>query len=87
MTPDEALRQARSVPLHALIITPHAATQMRARRVRAPDICRALWTAKVAVPQEVPTKWRFEGGVDAEGDDLIVVAAFEDRVVIVSVFA
>lgn len=85
--PEEALQRARVVPSHALVITWHARQQMRARKVRAADICRALATAKTVIAQEAPTKWRFEGGVDADGDDLIVVASFENGVVIVSVFA
>lgn len=87
VTSDEALRQARHVPTHALMLTKHAEIQMCARRVQASDICRALATAKAAVAQETPRKWRFEGGTDIEGDGLIVVASFEGNgVVIVSVF-
>lgn len=68
------------------MLTVHARQQMRARRVRAADICRALATATRAVPQDSPRKWRFEGGTDVDGDDLIVVASFENGVVVVSVF-
>lgn len=88
MTAEEALTRARSVPPFSIILTTHAQAQMKVRRVQARDIIRALGTATSAIAQNKPTKWRFEGGIDIDGDDLIVVASFEDNgVVIVSVFA
>lgn len=85
MTPDEALIQARKVPPHAINFSEHARKRRVERRANAADVCSALSTAKVAIAQ-VDGAWRFEGGVDLDGDDLIVVAVFRHDLLVVSIF-
>ena len=76
MSPEEALKSVRDAALHgALEYTTHARQQMELRNARREDVKAALRSTSVARPDPPPeAKWRFEGGKDVDGEDLMVVA-------------
>lgn len=87
MTPDEALKEAiRAGEFAQFEISRHAFERMKQRRVTRWDICLALRSSKVAVPQDQPRKWRIEGGNADDGASLMVVIVFTGRGLVVSVF-
>jgi hypothetical protein len=64
----------------------HALVRMAERTVKRADVRHALLTAKVASWQTDCGCWRVSGGHDLDGDDLVVIAAIEDDLVIITVF-
>ena len=66
-------------------VVPHAKQRMLQRNVRRLDLENALKNAKVCVPASNPENWKVTGP-DADGDDLEVVVAIEDGVVVVTVY-
>jgi hypothetical protein len=47
---------------------------------------RALQTAKSAFYQSENGRWRLEGGIDSDGDELTLIVEFRDGVLVVTLF-
>ena len=91
MTPDEALMLAKvAASQDRLVYTQHAKQErMPARGLLPDDVRRAVMTAARARPDPPSdTKYRFEGGVDVDGDAVVaVVGVFvPDGVRVITVF-
>ncbi len=69
-----------------IVITTHARRRMEERGATERDIRKALLTATAAVPQDDRDNWRVDGGVDIDGDDLMLICDLEDDVVVVTLF-
>lgn len=50
------------------------------------DVREALLTAAAAIRQADRDKWRVEGGVDTDGDDLMLVCDIGVDVIVVTLF-
>jgi hypothetical protein len=68
------------------IVSIHARDRQALRSVQVADIAAALATATSATFQSDRDTWRIDGGLDLDGDELTVIVAFEDGVVVVTVF-
>jgi hypothetical protein len=64
----------------------HAYQRMLERAVTIMDVCSALLSATGVRWQADRETWRVEGGVDLDGDDLVVIVVLEADVVVVTVF-
>ena len=64
----------------------HALVRMAERDIQRADVRHALLTAKVANWQADRVCWRVSGGYDLAGDDLAVIVAIEDDLLIITVF-
>ncbi len=77
MTPTDALRLAREAACTGrLQFTEHALRRMRERGARRLDVSNACATATTATYQGSDV-WRLSGGVDLEGDVLVVIASVD----------
>ena len=76
----------RLARLDRIVITSHAGKRMEERGVTERDIRKALLTATAAVYQDDRETWRVEGGVDIDGDDLMLICDIESDVIVVTVF-
>jgi hypothetical protein len=86
VTPTEALADIRGyATANRIRLTGHASLRMQQRGADFRDVRSALMTATACTAQENGA-WRVEGGVDRDGDDLTVVAALEQGVVVITVF-
>jgi len=86
VTPSEALEEAhRAGATDQFFVTIHARGHRDARNVHRADIREALRTTSSAREQE-EERWRLEGGVDLDGDDLTLIVAFDAGVVVVTAF-
>jgi len=66
-------------------LSDHARKRMKERGVRAGDISKAIWTVQSAKRQESDKNWRLKGGVDTDGDDLMIVIDLDqDPIVLVT---
>jgi len=87
VTPSEVLEAVhRAGATRRFVVSLHARLRLRERRVQVADIACALTSATTAIHQPDADTWRLEGGEDLDGDDLTVVVAFEDGVIVVTVF-
>ena len=86
MTEAEALRTIRGLAgANRVTYTRHARERMRARSVTDGDVLDALGSATQALLQDNGA-WRVAGGVDRDGDALVVVVALEDNLLVITVF-
>ncbi len=86
MTPSEALADIRGFASAGRIVYGfHARQRMRERRVRQVDVQTALVGAVACRFQPEEGTWKATGP-DADGDELTVIVALEDGVVVVTVF-
>jgi hypothetical protein len=69
-----------------IVVTSHANRRLAERGVTPRDLRRALLTATAAVLQDGRDNWRVDGGVDIDGDDLMVICDLEADVIVVTVF-
>lgn len=58
---------------------------MNERGVQKREVIRALANARAAIPTEKPNRWRVTGP-DFDDDDLTVIVAIEDGLLVVTVF-
>jgi hypothetical protein len=87
MSPSEALAAAREAGVTGrFFIVAHALSRQEERSVSRFDLRNALMTAKVARYQPSKDRWRLEGGVDLDEDDLTVVIEIDSGVVVITVF-
>lgn len=85
MTPEEALKSiVRLSATRSVRYTAHAHQRMNQRNVQRADVESALLFPSRCVPAD-PGRWKVTGP-DADGDDLDVVVAIEDSVIVVTVF-
>lgn len=85
MTAAEALRDVRGYAAAGrYVVSQHARMRMQERGVREADLRNALVNARACSPQQ-SGNWRVEGR-DLDGDDLTVVVAIEDGLVVVTLF-
>jgi hypothetical protein len=66
-------------------LTRHARERMFQRSMTRRDIMRALATA-TTLTRLTKTKWRVDGGVDLDGEQLSVLLAFQEPKRIVTIF-
>lgn len=87
-SPEEILRMARTAGQLRRFRTaePHVRQRMAQRGATIKCLARALQTATAATHQAENDRWRLEGGVDSDGDELTLVVALRDGVVIVTLF-
>jgi len=64
----------------------HASERMHSRGATPGDVRAALITARSSRWQADRETWRITGGVDLDGDELVVIVALEADVVVVTVF-
>ena len=79
----EIKRLARS---NRIRITSHARRRMDERGATERDIRKALLTATAAVHQDDRRNWRVDGGMDIDGDDLMLICDIEANVIVVTLF-
>jgi hypothetical protein len=85
VTAAQALEAVRGyAAANRYVISAHAMTRMRQRNVTPGDVHHALCNARTCRAVE-DDKWRVTGP-DRDGDDLDLVVAIEDGVVVVTVF-
>ena len=85
MTAAEALEKVRGfASAGRYVITQHARLRMAQRNVRDGDLRKALVKARSCRAQADGT-WKVDGP-DMDGDDLTVVVAIEDGLVVVTLF-
>ena len=60
--------------------------RMAERGVTRKCIARALQTAKEAFHQRENDRWKLTGGVDVDGDELILIVKFDRGVIVVTLF-
>jgi hypothetical protein len=76
----------RFARLDRIVITSHACRRMEERGATERDIRKALLTATAAIHQEDRDNWRVDGGVDIDGDDLMLICDLEEDVIVVTLF-
>lgn len=87
MTPAEAVAEARRAgTTRRFVVSLHARQRQGPRSVQLGDIAAALASATSASYQADRDTWRIDGGLDLDGDELTVIVAFEDGVVVVTVY-
>jgi hypothetical protein len=75
MSNDGALNRIQHAARFGRVIpSAHARQRMALRGAQAGDVMNAIRTATVAI-HEGETKYRLEGGIDTDGDALVVVVA------------
>lgn len=85
MTKSEALDTIRGLALaNRIVASGHAQARMVQRNVSMRDIRSALARATGVLPQKNGS-WKVDGP-DVDGDDLTVVVAIEDGLIVVTVF-
>lgn len=86
MTPAEALTFASTAArLGRLRYTKHARERMEERGATRNDVVNACVTATVATHQRGDV-WRLSGGVDGDGDVLVIIAGVDpDEVSVITV--
>lgn len=65
---------------------PHVRQRLSERGATIKCLARALQTAKTAMYQQENGRWRLEGGVDTDGDDLTLIIEVRDGVLVVTLF-
>lgn len=86
MTPAEVLREAAlAAKVDQFRVSGHGLKRMAERNVTRRDIRLAMLSAHTADAED-PVKWRLRGGQDDDGEDLDVVVAFADGVIVVTVY-
>ena len=85
MTPVDALEMIHEyAAANRIAVTDHARRRMRERGVTFGDLQHALANASSCSAQESGT-WRADGR-DRDGDELTVVVAIEDGLIVVTLF-
>ena len=85
VTPADALADIRGYASASRIrVVGHAQQRMRQRGVTFQDLRHALTNAATCTPAK-DDRWRVEGP-DAVGDEVTAIVAFEDSVIVVTVF-
>jgi hypothetical protein len=87
-TEDEVLRRAREAGRLRAFRTaePHVRKRLSERGATMKCLCRALQTAKSAFYQTENGRWRLDGGIDTDGDELTLIVEMRDEVLIVTLF-
>ena len=87
MTGPEALRDIQGfVAAGRYRVSAHALERMRKRGVQGRDLLHAIANARTCVAgKDEEERWRV-CGPDTDGDDLDVICALDDGVVIITVF-
>ncbi len=80
----DAVKVLNALRTGTFILSTHARLRMKERRVRFDDIVRCGQTASIALPQEDGC-YKVKG-VDLDGDELTVIAAFDQDTIIVTLF-
>lgn len=88
MKPDEVLTLAAGAARFRRVrLSGHALDQMHERNVQIADVYQSLQTAKEARWQEDHGTWKLVGGLDMDGDELVLAVAIRDHdVKVVTVF-
>lgn len=88
LKPDEVLSQAHTAGQTRQYRTaePHVSIRMAQRGVTKRCISRALQTAKLATYEPERDRWKLTGGVDVDGDELILIVKVERGVLVVTLF-
>ena len=76
----------RLARLDRVVMTAHANQRMLERGAHPRDVRRALLTATAAIYQDERNSWRLDGGMDTDGDDLMVICNLEADVIVVTLF-
>lgn len=76
----------RLARLGRIVYTPHARRRMKERGATELDVRHALRIATAARYQADRRNWRVEGGVDTEGDELMLICDLEADVIVVTLF-
>ena len=85
MTARKALQAAKAAGRTGqfYIVTTHPFGKHNVTRI---DIAKGLATATRATYQAENDRWRVEGGTDLDGDDLTVILAFDEGVIVVTAY-
>lgn len=67
-------------------MTIHARAEAVEANATRYDVQNALVTARRALHQPDKDRWRVEGGIDLDGDELVLVVVFEGDLVVITVF-
>lgn len=87
MTEDEVLELAKTAGIgRRFRTTPYSRNRMSQRGVVHADLVRVLCSAKTATYQTDVDRWRLEGGIDTENEELTVVLEIRADVVVVTLF-
>ncbi len=88
LTPDDVLAQARVAGQTRQFRTaePHVSLRMAERGATRKCIAKALQTATEAIHQPENDRWKLTGGVDVDGDELILIVKFNRGVLVVTIF-
>jgi hypothetical protein len=76
----------RLARLDRVVLPSHARQRTLERGADPRDVRRALLTATAAVYQADRNNWRLDGGVDTDGDDLMLICDLEADVIVVTLF-
>ena len=86
VTPAEVLVDIRGyAAANRIRLTGHASLRMQQRGADFRDVRSALMTATACTLQDNGS-WRLDGGLDRDGEELTVIAAIEQGVVVITVF-
>jgi hypothetical protein len=69
-----------------MVISRHARDRMDERGATFRDVTSAIATATAATFQAERDTWKVTGGTDLDSDDLTVVLAIEDNLIVITVF-
>lgn len=88
MTPNEVLSQAHTAGQTRQYRTaePHVSIRLAQRGATKRCISRALQTATQAIYQPENDRWKLTGGVDVDGQELILIVKFDRGVLVVTIF-
>jgi hypothetical protein len=65
---------------------PHVSQRLSERGATRKCVCKALQTAKTATFQADNNRWRLDGGVDSDGDELTLIVEVKNGVLVVTLF-
>jgi len=86
VTPAEALESIRRAGISgAFVVSGHARQRMRERGAGLRDVRNAMATATQCRAQETG-RWRTDGGVDDDGDELSIVVVFDGGTIVVTLY-
>lgn len=84
MSPEQALRDIKGYTAAGRVkLSWHVLERMKKRNIKRDDIHHVLTTAETCIEQE--GTWKVEG-TDLDDDELTVIVALEDGVVVVTAF-
>ena len=88
LTPDEVVSQAHLAGHTRQFRTaePHVSQRMAERGATRRCISRALQTASKAIHQPEQDRWKLTGGIDIDGDELVLIVRIDRGVLVVTLF-